>query len=131
MYTLTHCYSSGVPLHHTLRLAMTCLHQTQKQETTLYLLQALDEGHALSAPLKLLQILPEFVIDLLHIGENTGAFEKMGNSAGEWLEAELKHKIALTLKILEPALLIFLGAVIALLMIAFYLPLFSLAELAV
>lgn len=131
IYTLTLCYKSGLPLRKALMLAMACIQKALSRQDQLHLVHALDDGHTLSTQLELLNIFPDFVIDMLRTGENTGQFEKMGNYAGQWLDTEVKHRIDLTLKIIEPLLLLVLAVMIGLLMVTFYLPLFDMAELAV
>lgn len=84
------------------------------------------EGEALHAALSDTGIVPEITIDMVKVGESTGALDDMLSNASDFLDQEADTKMQRILILLEPVMLVFMGTVVALLLVAVYLPLFSL-----
>jgi type IV pilus assembly protein PilC len=86
------------------------------------------EGQALSASLKSTGIFPPLSIDMIEVGESTGALPVMLNSVAEFYEEDVNTRMAAALSLIEPAIMIFMGCFVAFVLIALYLPIFSLAD---
>ena len=86
------------------------------------------EGQALSASLKTTGIFPALSIDMIEVGESTGALPTMLNSVAEFYEEDVNTRMAAALSLIEPAIMIFMGCFVAFVLIALYLPIFSLAD---
>src|SRR5450755_1671230 len=86
------------------------------------------EGQALSASLKTTGIFPPLSIDMIEVGESTGALPTMLNSVAEFYEEDVNTRMAAALSLIEPAIMIFMGCFVAFVLIALYLPIFSLAD---
>jgi type IV pilus assembly protein PilC len=86
------------------------------------------EGQALSASLKTTGIFPALSIDMIEVGESTGALPIMLNSVAEFYEEDVNTRMAAALSLIEPAIMIFMGCFVAFVLIALYLPIFSLAD---
>jgi len=86
------------------------------------------EGQALSASLKTTGIFPALAIDMIEVGESTGALPVMLNSVAEFYEEDVNTRMAAALSMIEPAIMIFMGCFVAFVLIALYLPIFSLAD---
>jgi type IV pilus assembly protein PilC len=86
------------------------------------------EGQALSASLKTTGIFPPLSIDMIEVGESTGALPIMLNSVAEFYEEDVNTRMAAALSLIEPAIMIFMGCFVAFVLIALYLPIFSLAD---
>ena len=86
------------------------------------------EGQALSASLKSTGIFPALSIDMIEVGESTGALPVMLNSVAEFYEEDVNTRMAAALSLIEPAIMIFMGCFVAFVLIALYLPIFSLAD---
>jgi len=86
------------------------------------------EGQALSASLKTTGIFPALSIDMIEVGESTGALPVMLNSVAEFYEDDVNTRMAAALSLIEPAIMIFMGCFVAFVLIALYLPIFSLAD---
>ena len=67
-------------------------------------------------------------IDMIEVGESTGALPAMLNSVAEFFEEDVNTKMAATLSLIEPAIMIVMGGFVAFVLIALYLPIFSLAD---
>ncbi|MFN7998799.1 MAG: type II secretion system F family protein [Bryobacteraceae bacterium] len=86
------------------------------------------EGQALSASLKSTGIFPPLSIDMIEVGESTGALPVMLNSVAEFYEEDVNTRMTAALSLIEPAIMIFMGCFVAFVLIALYLPIFSLAD---
>jgi type IV pilus assembly protein PilC len=86
------------------------------------------EGQPLSASLKSTNIFPPLAIDMIEVGESTGALPVMLNSVAEFYEEDVNTRMAAALSLIEPAIMIFMGCFVAFVLIALYLPIFSLAD---
>jgi len=75
-----------------------------------------------------LEYVPPIAVGMIAAGENTGSLEKMLATTAEYLEDELNHRIELFMKIVEPALIVAVGLVVGLVVLALYLPIFTLAS---
>ncbi len=86
------------------------------------------EGQALSASLQSTGIFPGLAIDMIEVGESTGALPAMLSSVAEFYEEDVNTRMGAVLALIEPAIMIFMGIFVAFVLIALYLPIFSLAD---
>ena len=84
------------------------------------------EGRPLARSLEETGIFPELAIGMVEVGESTGALPQMLSSVAEFYEEDVQTALAASLSLIEPILLIFMGIVVATVLIALYLPIFSL-----
>ena len=85
------------------------------------------EGQPLSQGLAERGFFPELAIEMVQVGESSGALPQMLNSVAEFYEEDVGITLAALLTLIEPVILIVMGLVVALVLIALYLPIFSLA----
>src|SRR6202030_1359749 len=90
--------------------------------------QKVREGQALSVALKQTKIFPSLSIDMIEVGESTGALPAMLTSVAEFYEEDVNTRMTATLSLIEPAIMIFMGAFVTFVLVALYLPIFSLAD---
>jgi len=90
--------------------------------------KSVREGQPLSGSLKQSKIFPPLAIDMIEVGESTGALPQMLNSVAEFFEEDVNTKMAATLSLIEPAIMIIMGGFVAFVLIALYLPIFSLTD---
>lgn len=86
------------------------------------------EGQPLSGSLKASKMFPPLAIDMIEVGESTGALPAMLNSVAEFFEDDVNTRMTATLSLIEPAIMIVMGAFVAFVLISLYLPIFSLAD---
>jgi type IV pilus assembly protein PilC len=86
------------------------------------------EGKSLSESLNQTGIFPSLSIDMMEVGESTGALPQMLNSVAEFYEDDVSTKTSAALSLIEPAIMIFMGIFVAFVLVALYLPIFSLAD---
>jgi len=86
------------------------------------------EGQSFSATLLERQIVPDVAIKMIEVGESTGALTEMLNSLADFYDEEIDTEVARFVTLIEPAMLVFMGVVIAAIVIALYLPIFQLSS---
>jgi type IV pilus assembly protein PilC len=86
------------------------------------------EGQSLSGSLSATGMFPALAIDMIEVGESTGALPQMLNSVAEFYEDDVNTKMTASLSLIEPVNMIFMGIFVAFVLVALYLPIFSLAD---
>lgn len=89
---------------------------------------AVVKGKNLSVPLSQAKIVPQMVVQMIEVGEQTGALDTMLGKVADFYESEVETAIATMTSLMEPILMVFLGGIVAVLLIAMYLPIFHLAD---
>ncbi len=72
--------------------------------------------------------MPVLAIDMMEVGESTGALPQMLASVAEFYEEDVSTRMTALLSLIEPAIMIFMGIFVAFVLVALYLPIFSLAD---
>jgi type IV pilus assembly protein PilC len=90
--------------------------------------KSVREGQPLSGSLGQSGIFPPLAIDMIEVGESTGALPSMLNSIAEFFEEDVNTRMAAVLSLIEPAIMIVMGGFVAFVLISLYLPIFSLAD---
>ena len=86
------------------------------------------EGRALSKALAETGIFPTLAIEMIHVGESTGALPAMLGSVAEFFDDDVETALTAAMSLVEPAIMLFMGVFVAFVLISLYLPMFSLAE---
>jgi type IV pilus assembly protein PilC len=86
------------------------------------------EGQPLSTAVGSTGVFPGLAIDMIEVGESTGALPSMLNSVAEFYEEDVNIRMAAVLSLIEPAIMLFMGLFVAFVLVALYLPIFSLAD---
>ena len=86
------------------------------------------EGQPLSSSLAATGVFPPLSVDMIEVGESTGALPTMLSSVAEFYEDDVNTKMTAVLSLIEPAIMIFMGMFVAFILISLYLPIFSLAD---
>ena len=86
------------------------------------------EGQTLASSLTSTNIFPPLAIDMIEVGESTGALPAMLSSVAEFYEDDVNTKMTASLSLIEPVIMIFMGIFVAFVLVALYLPIFSLAD---
>ena len=84
------------------------------------------EGQGLARSLEQTKVFPEMAIEMMEVGESTGALPAMLNSVAEFYEEDVQNALATAMSLIEPIILIIMGVVVAFVLISLYLPIFSL-----
>jgi type IV pilus assembly protein PilC len=86
------------------------------------------EGQPLSTSLASTGIFPALSIDMIEVGESTGALPAMLGSVAEFFEEDVNTRMTAAMALVEPAIMLFMGGFVAFVLVALYMPIFSLAE---
>jgi type IV pilus assembly protein PilC len=90
--------------------------------------QMVKEGQSLSSSLAQTKIFPPLAVDMMEVGESTGALPQMLASVAEFYEDDVNTRMTAALSLIEPAIMIFMGLFVSFVLVALYLPIFSLAD---
>jgi type IV pilus assembly protein PilC len=120
--------TGGIPLVQALETASDSLGTPLLRRSLDKASKLVREGQALSASLKTTRIFPPLAVDMIEVGESTGALPVMLTSVAEFYEEDVNTRMAAALSLIEPAIMIFMGCFVAFVLIALYLPIFSLAD---
>ena len=90
--------------------------------------QGISEGRNISEPLAEAKVFPDMVCQMISVGEATGALDVMLNKVADFYEDEVDQSVEAMTSMLEPLIMVFLGVVIGGLVIAMYLPIFTMAS---
>jgi type IV pilus assembly protein PilC len=120
--------AGGIPLVQGLETSADSLGTPLLSKTLLKAGRMVREGQALSASLSATGVFPPLAVDMIEVGESTGALPAMLSSVAEFYEDDVNTKMTAVLSLIEPAIMIFMGMFVAFVLIALYLPIFSLAD---
>jgi type IV pilus assembly protein PilC len=124
--TLSTLLSSGVPILQSLDITARTAGNVVVEEAITSIRTGVEQGKSFVEPLRAADIFPHMVAQMVGIGEQTGALDAMLGKIADFYEQEVDAAIANLLTLIEPALIGFLGVTIGGIVIAMYLPLFSL-----
>jgi type IV pilus assembly protein PilC len=124
--TLSTLMSSGVPILESLDITARTAGNVIVSEAIMKVRAAIEQGQTFVEPLKATQIFPVMVSQMIGVGEQTGAMDAMLSKIADFYEQEVDAAIANLLSMMEPAMILFLGVTIGTIVIAMYLPLFTL-----
>lgn len=124
--TLSTLLSSGVPILQSLDITAKTSGNVIIEDAITKVRQGVERGESFVEPLKATEVFPHMVAQMIGIGEQTGALDAMLGKIADFYEAEVDAAIANLLTLIEPLLIGFLGITIGSIVIAMYLPLFTL-----
>lgn len=84
------------------------------------------EGAALSRSLEETHVIPDLAVEMIEVGESTGALPSMLNSVADFYEEDVSTSVAAALTLIEPVILIFMGLIVVGVLVSLYMPIFSL-----
>ena len=123
--TLATLLTGGTPLVAALSTAADSIGSRLVKGTVLQATQMVREGESLHGALSANQVMPEMALDMIEVGESSGALAPMLNSVAEFFEEEVSLKLGALVSLIEPLMLIFMGLLVAGILISLYLPIFS------
>jgi type IV pilus assembly protein PilC len=123
--TLSTLTASGVPILEGLEITAKTSGNAIVEDAVMAVRRSVEEGKTLSAPLRETKVFPPMVVQMIYVGEQTGALDQMLSKIAEFYEDEVDTAVAGLVKLLEPLMIVFLGVVIGFIVTAMYLPLYS------
>jgi type IV pilus assembly protein PilC len=125
--TLSTLLAGGTPLVAGLQTASDALVSKLVRGTVAQATQLVREGESLHSALASTRVMPDLALDMIEVGESSGALAPMLTSVAEFYEEEVSLRLSTLVSIIEPVLLVFMGLFVASILISLYLPVFSLS----
>jgi type IV pilus assembly protein PilC len=125
--TLGTLLQSGVPILDALDICARTAGNVIVEEGVNNVRQAISEGKNMAEPLAATKIFPDMVVQMIAVGEQTGALDQMLNKVADFYEEETDIAVAAMTSAIEPILMVGVGGMVGVVLIAMYLPIFSLA----
>ena len=125
--TLSTLLTGGLPLVPSLETAAKSIDSKQIGSAVYRGVETVREGKGLSESLQKTKVFPELAIEMIEVGESTGALPQMLNSVAEFFEEDVQTNLTAAMSLIEPLILIVMGVVVVTILIALYLPIFSLS----
>jgi type IV pilus assembly protein PilC len=127
--TLGTLVSSGVPILEGLRITARTAGNRVVEKAVMQCRAAVTEGKTLAEPLKASGVFPPMVIQMISVGEQTGALDAMLSKIADFYDDEVDTAVGALMALLEPVMIVVLGVIIGGLVVAMYLPIFKLVTL--
>ncbi len=125
--TLGTLLSSGVPILDALDICARTSGNKVVQNGIMRAREKISEGHDMAGPLAESRVFPSMVVQMIGVGEQTGAMDQMLSKIADFYEEEVDSAVTALTSLIEPVMMAFLGVVVGGLIIAMYLPIFNLA----
>ncbi len=125
--TLGTLLSSGVPILDALEIVAKTAGNMVIEEALMVARQKISEGRNMAEPLTEANVFPPMVVQMVGVGEQTGALDQMLNKIADFYEEEVDVAVSALTSLIEPFMMVGIGSVVGTVLIAMYLPIFSLA----
>jgi type IV pilus assembly protein PilC len=123
--TLATLTASGVPILDGLEITAKTSGNAIIEDAVMAVRKSVEEGKTVSEPLAETKVFPAMVVQMINVGEQTGALDQMLSKIADFYEDEVDTAVAGLMKLIEPVMITVLGAVIGTIVAAMYLPLYS------
>lgn len=127
--TLSTLLSSGVGLIDAIEIAARTSGNSVIEGILIKSKESVTQGRSFSAPLAKEKVIPEMVVQMIAIGEQSGTMDTMLGKIADFYEDEVEAAVKAMTSLIEPLMMVFLGGIIAVLVIAMYLPIFSMGDI--
>src|SRR5688500_11499893 len=124
--TLSTLLSSGVPIMDGLDITARTAGNAIIEDAIMVTRSGIERGETVSGPLKETGVFPSMVVQMINVGETTGALDAMLSKIADFYEEEVDTAVAGLLTLMEPVMIAFLGVLVGGIVIAMYLPIFDL-----
>jgi type IV pilus assembly protein PilC len=126
--TLGTLISSGVPILDGLQIVAATAGNKVVEEAIMHARSSISEGKDVAEPLGQSKVFPPMVVQMIAVGEATGAMDTMLSKIADFYDDEVDEAVAALTSMLEPMLMVFLGVTIGFIVVAMYLPIFEMAS---
>lgn len=126
--TTSSLFAAGVPLVEALDSVAGAAGNILYEEATREIRAKVNQGMSLTAGMQATELFPNMVLQMASIGEESGSLDDMLNKAAEFYEDEVDNAVAQLSSLMEPVIMVVLGSIIGVILVAMYLPLFSMGD---
>lgn len=127
--TLSTLLQGGLPLIPSLETAARSISSMRIAQSVTVAVARVREGKSLAASLEAQKVFPGVATEMISVGEQTGALPQMLNSVSEFFEEDVETALTAAMALIEPAILLVMGSVVVVILVALYLPIFSLGQI--
>jgi type IV pilus assembly protein PilC len=127
--TLATLLGGGIPLVNALEVTARSVGNRYMADELDVVTQRVREGQGLAASLTARGVVPDVALKMIEVGESTGSLQDMLSSLADFYDEEVETSVGRFVTLIEPALLVVMGIVIAVLVLALYMPLFQLTSI--
>ena len=124
--TLGTLVSSGVPIMNGLEITARTSGNKVIEEAVLKTRTSISEGNTIAEPLKESGVFPPMVVQMIGVGEQTGALDEMLEKVADFYDSEVDAAVNALTSIIEPVMIVVMGTIVGSMLIAMYLPMFKL-----
>jgi type IV pilus assembly protein PilC len=126
--TLGTMISSGVPILDALEIVARTAGNRTVEKGVLYVRAKISEGKNIAGPLAETKVFPPMVVQMIGVGEATGAMDQMLSKIADFYDDEVDVAVGALTSMIEPLMMVVLGGIVGFFMIAMYLPIFNMAS---
>jgi len=126
--TLGTLVSSGVPILEGMDITARTAGNQVIQNAVLKCRDSVEQGHTIAAPLAETKVFPPMVVQMVGVGEATGALDAMLAKVAEFYDDEVDNAVASLTALMEPIMIVILAVIIGFIVISMYMPIFMLGE---
>jgi type IV pilus assembly protein PilC len=123
--TLSALLSGGLPLVNALEVAANSIGNRAMAEAAGSATGQIREGRSLTSALETTSLMDNLTLEMVKVGEQTGALADMLNAVADFYDEELENRLAKVLALVEPIMLVIMAVLVALMLLAFYMPMFE------
>ncbi|HEX9731411.1 MAG TPA: type II secretion system F family protein [Thermoanaerobaculia bacterium] len=126
--TLSTLTASGVPILDGLEITAKTAGNAIVEDAIMKVRKSVEEGKTISGPLAETKVFPSMVVQMIGVGEQTGALDQMLAKIADFYEDEVDTAVAGLMKLIEPIMIVFLGGTIGTIVAAMYMPMFAMIQ---
>jgi type IV pilus assembly protein PilC len=126
--TLATLLGGGLPLVNALEIATRAMGNQYMARQLSVVTTGVREGQSFSGALQARRVFPDVAVKMAEVGESTGALQEMLNAVADFYDEEISTSMERFVTLVEPTLLVIMGVVIAVLLLALYMPIFQLSS---
>jgi type IV pilus assembly protein PilC len=124
--TLGTLTASGVPILNGLEITAKTAGNKVIEEAVMQTKTSISEGKTIAEPLKECGVFPPMVVQMIGVGEQTGALDEMLDKVADFYDAEVDSAVSALTSIIEPVMIVVMGTIVGGMLVAMYLPMFKL-----
>jgi type IV pilus assembly protein PilC len=126
--TLGTLVSSGVPILDGLEITANTAGNMVVKDAVMHARASIREGDTISNPLRQSGVFPPMVVQMITVGEETGALDEMLTKIADFYDAEVDSAVDALTSVIEPIMIVFMGSLVGAMVVAMYLPIFKMVS---
>ena len=119
--------SSGVPIVEALQIVSKASGNKVIEDALMVVREKVSEGSRMAEPLAKAEIFPNMVVQMIAVGEQSGAMDVMLGKIADFYDDEVEASVGSLTSLMEPMMMVILGGIVGTILVAMYLPIFSIA----